>query len=276
MRIRGYGSGGGGGFGNQSRSDTFRKKHRLGQKVKGRLIKNLPDGLAWVDIDGDSLVAQLNSPRPEGTRLTFLIKQLVPEIILKEMFLSDSAMSGTLQVIRSFDAARTLFENAYFETQRTPGVTYMSAEAFFLELSQIPRLHVLYADVLDCAASISKALRAAGKGTIAYHPWLTLSGRRQVTHVKSNGADSESRLTETIVEFDHTQFGLTRAVFLQKGAEAGFRLLIQHTAYEKDLREHFTHPILTGQEIAAQCIGVGKLPPTAHGGLLNELFFSRR
>jgi len=88
MRIRGQGSSSFGFDGqrqNSQRSERFRRAHRAGQKVKGTILEWHSPGLAWVDIDGHRLLAQVSQDSALGLERLFLIARLTPDIILREI-----------------------------------------------------------------------------------------------------------------------------------------------------------------------------------------------
>jgi hypothetical protein len=87
IRIQGQGtsfSGGGSGK-ERERSERFRRAHRAGQKVRGTVLEWRAPGLAWVDIDGHGLLAQLATDAALGRERTFLILRLEPDIVLREI-----------------------------------------------------------------------------------------------------------------------------------------------------------------------------------------------
>lgn len=88
MRIRGQGSSFSG-FGGQrqesERSERFRKAHRVGQKVRGTVQEWQSPGLAWVEIDGQRLLAQVSQDASLGRERLFLVLKLSPEIVLREL-----------------------------------------------------------------------------------------------------------------------------------------------------------------------------------------------
>lgn len=98
MRIRGQGSSSTG-FGGQrqdsERSERFRRGHRAGQKVQGRIVEWEAPGLAWVEIDGQRLLAQVSQDSELGLIRRFLILKLSPEIVLKEI----TKRTGGLDVV---------------------------------------------------------------------------------------------------------------------------------------------------------------------------------
>lgn len=88
MRIRGQGSSSFGFDGQRQdsqRSERFRRAHRAGQKVKGIILDWHSPGLAWVDIDGHRLLAQVSQDSALGLERLFLIASLTPDIVLREL-----------------------------------------------------------------------------------------------------------------------------------------------------------------------------------------------
>ena len=275
MRVSGSGTGGsynGGG----SRSDRFRSRHRRGQKVRGILVKNLPDSMAWVDIDGERLLAQLESPRTEGSRLLFLVQQLVPQIILKELTgEAHGNAANALGRVSDFDSARTLFENRFRPALKQAGLVGrpLPLSDFLALLAENPPLHAAYQDAVNCAVPLSLALQDADKGALFYQPWLAPTGRRQASIVK-NGQD-ESQLTEILIEFDHARMGLTRVQFLRKADTLSCRVQLQHPEHAHALTRYLDTRKHPNADIHIQHLGVTKLPRANHSGLLAELLFKR-
>ncbi|OIQ51741.1 hypothetical protein BerOc1_00198 [Pseudodesulfovibrio hydrargyri] len=275
MRVSGSGTGGsynGGG----SRSDRFRNRHRPGQKVRGVLVKNLPDSMAWVDIDGERLLAQLETARPEGSRLLFLVQQLVPRIILKELTGEAHGNAATaLTRVSDFDSARTLFENRFRPVLHEAGLlgSPLPLPGFLALLAADPLLHAAYQDAANCANPLSGALRDADKGTLSYQPWLAPTGRRQATIMRHAQADSQ--LTEILVEFDHARMGLTRVQFLRKAETLSCRVQLQHPEHAQSLSRYLDSRQHPGSPFQIRHLGVGKLPRTSHSGILAELLFKR-
>jgi hypothetical protein len=266
------GSYGGGG----SRSDRFRSRHRPGQKVRGILVKNLPESMAWVDIDGERLLAQLETARPEGSRLLFLIQQLVPQIILKELTGdAQGNAASALTRVSDFDSARTLFENRFRPALKQAGRYGRSLPLFdFLALlAANPPLHAAYQDAANCALPLSRALQEADKGTLCYQPWLAPTGRRQATIVRH--AQQDSQLTETLIEFDHAHMGLTRVQFLRKADTLSCRVQLQHPEHAQALDRYLGSRKHPASPLHIQHLGVAKLPRTSHSGILAELLFKR-
>lgn len=273
MRISGSGSSGSYGGGG-SRSDRFRNRHRPGQKVRGVLLKNLPDSMAWVEIDGERLLAQLETTHQEGSRLLFLIQQLVPKIILKELTAgTEASAANALSLISDFDSARTLFENRVRPALAQAGLAGrpLPLAGFLTLLAETPVLLAAYLDAADCARPLGDALQSTGKGHLAYQPWLAPYSRRQITIVRARGENS--RLTEAIVEFDHNRMGLTRVQFLGSPETLSCRVLLQHPEHADALSRYLASRRHPNAPLRGQVLNVGKLPRSSHAGILAELLF---
>jgi hypothetical protein len=230
--------------------------------------------MAWVDIDGERLLAQLETARPEGSRLLFLVQQLVPQIILKELTGESHGNTATaLSRVSDFDSARTLFENRFRPALQQAGLSGrpLSLPGFLTMLAENPPLHAAYQDAANCALPLSQALQDADKGAFCYQPWLAPTGRRQATLVRH--AVDDSQLSEILIEFDHTRMGLTRVQFLRKAATLSCRVQLQHPEHAAALSRYLDSRKRSGSPFQIQHLGVAKLPRTSHSGILAELLF---
>jgi len=276
MRIRSSGSGFDGFGGGGSRSDSFRQKHRLGQKVKGTLLKHVSHDMAWVSIDGDNLLAQLGSTHSEGTRLTFIVKQLVPDIILKEISDYNSVSATALGMASDFDTSRTLFENKFRAIRQLLRLTQATSRlSHFLELlANDTTLLETFKDTTACVRAISTQLETNGIGKIIYQPWLVPESRRQTTFIRNFPKQEMNPLIEITIELEHASWGMVRAEFLYKKPKTGYKLKLQNLTHSKDLFKYLTTRSYPELSIEAECLGISKLPQSGHGGILTELMFS--
>lgn len=80
------------------RVQRFRSENRLGDRISGTFLGWDGPGTGWVDFQGTKLLASMASQPEVGMRLHFLVKQLVPDIILQE--LSSSGPPGTLPLLQ--------------------------------------------------------------------------------------------------------------------------------------------------------------------------------
>ncbi len=279
MRIRGSGSGFFGfGSGGGSRSDSFKQGRKPGQKVRGKLIKWVSENMAWVEIEGHRLLAQLNTHHPVGTHITFLIKQLHPEVMLKEIFEVSSVGAGTLTLASDFESSRTLFENALRPHTQNLEKTN-SAErlpAFLKLLSDDNKLFTSFIDATTCVQKINQQIDTNTIGLLKYSPWLAPTSRRCITQLSTKTSQApNSTIIESITEFDLSKLGMVRAEFLYKPFKIGYRLKLQHTSKVEELRRYLKSRPNLGFSGQIECLGITKLPQSAHGGILAEIMFKQ-
>ena len=62
----------------------FRQRFRPGDIVEGKILHFEAPGLAWISVEKLCLLARTRFNYPVGQKLYFLVKQLYPQIILKE------------------------------------------------------------------------------------------------------------------------------------------------------------------------------------------------
>jgi len=77
----------------QSRTSAFRRNHRVGDEVEGVVLRVLGQRQALIEIDGQKMVALLQSSPPDGQRVSFTVAQLHPYIVLKEQASSASGLN---------------------------------------------------------------------------------------------------------------------------------------------------------------------------------------
>ncbi|WP_419788086.1 hypothetical protein [Pseudodesulfovibrio sp.] len=231
--------------------------------------------MAWVEIDGHRLLAQLQSAPQEGAWLVFIVRQIVPNIVLQE--LRESALDATsapkLDYAASFEAARTLCENHLRPySDEINSTSYdQRAKAFVAHLRSDGKLRAAYLDTLSCGSTISDHFAAH---TLLYQPWLLPKARRQVTIIPKPRKKVESGLNSCMVEFDMNPYGLVRIEFLNKDMETGYRIKLQHISQKESLRS-FLESSIRSNSGSVRCLGISKLSPQEHGGVLAELLFTR-
>lgn len=272
MRIRNSGSGYKQYGSKDSRSDSFRQGRRKGQKVHGTLLKWVADDMAWVNIDGHKLLAQLQSSPQVGSQLTFLIQELSPNIVLKEIFDLSAEKQAPLSLINSFESARTLFESQWsltsaklLKTQPT-----MRQSAFLSALSEAPKALASYMDTQNCLQQLNDQIDTDTKGQLIYRPWLLPEGRRHIS-IDRSPSDS-SQFTESIYECELPHLGLTRIEFLHKSQETGYRIKTQYPAHLPQLKKYLTTRSTRSNSI--HLLKTAKLSGKEHGGLLAEILFA--
>ncbi len=273
MRIRGSGSGFQGFGKGRDRSDSFRKGRKKGQKVRGILLKWVSKDMAWVNIDGHKLLANLHSPAPEGTHLTFIIRQLSPEIILKAIFEPSVAKQGPLDLIKAFDTSRTLFENRFRQFASSGG---NSRHEFMDWLVDTPEAFVMYSDVLTCMNQINMSMDQEKHWQLFYAPWMLPEGRRHITALYQKESSTTQQFTELHYECELTQLGMVRIEFLHKSPNVGYRLKTQYSASTHELKQYLKSRSYPNLTVPPECLGISRLSPREHGGLLSEIIFTQQ
>lgn len=110
-RISGYGGGYGHGPGQpRQRAEAFRARHRVGERLRGRILRHEPGGLTLVEVDGQELLARLEVPAEPGDTLLFLVRALLPEIHLQALQ-GEAAGSDPAGLLQQFRTARQAFES---------------------------------------------------------------------------------------------------------------------------------------------------------------------
>lgn len=99
--------------GSEKRKQVFRGRRKPGQEVEGEVLKDLGSGLAWVDVGGLALTAQLPFEARLGQRLLLRIESLEPEILLK--FIKRTYGSGSAVQVQAYTAERNSHELAWQE-----------------------------------------------------------------------------------------------------------------------------------------------------------------
>ncbi len=231
MRIGGYGSGFGGyGDGGQERGQLFRKRHRVGDRLRGVMLRWEAEGLAWVNVEGQELLAEI-ATRPEpGQYLYFLVRSLVPEIVLQEILpASVGAQAAFPDLARTFWSARTRFESSLRNRElRWPGKNAAERKtAFFSLLAQDTHLALEFAALLGPLSWLNLGLKARGAGRIYYLPWL-LHEPLACELLATGRQLASGSVTELALGFDHLDMGHCELQVLLQGKRAGVRLLAEH------------------------------------------------
>jgi hypothetical protein len=184
MRITGYGAGGFGGQQPQrDRAAAFRARHSIGQRVKGRILRREPNGLHWVLVGGEELLARLEVNANEGDELMFVVRALTPEIMLQALPPGVDAIDLP-GLVQRFRAAREVFETqnaSIFSLLRVlPAEGAKRRDALSDALRQHPEAGRQFDKIRDYLAQINAAIAAGGAANQAmYEPWATPGLRRQ-------------------------------------------------------------------------------------------------
>ncbi len=227
MKIHGYG----GGAGHhppqnaQARKASFRKRHRVGEVVRGRLHLMEKPGLAWVDFDGDALLTPVaptahgDSPLARGTALWFVIVELEPDIVLKPAPGGGGRGVGPfVDAVGRFWVQRAAFEAVWLaHAGKTP-----AAEA--TRSATLPSaVREAFATALHSAHAVDALLQALQDARFVYDPWILPEAR---DHERLDVAAGES--VETALAFTLPELGACMVRILRHGDRAAVRGFVQH------------------------------------------------
>lgn len=254
-----------------SRSDSFKKGRKVEDKVRGTLLKWVSDDMAWVNIEGHKLLAQLNSKPLVGATLTFVIKQLTPDIVLKELFAPTGGNAGALSLARSFETARTLFQTRLSQQKISFDIGQSGNKSRFLNiLSSNDQLFAAFVDTLNCIKSINSTIDQQKKGVLFYTPWVVAGARNHIGLMKL----APVGMSEIRHELELPSLGLIRADFLYKPSAVSYRLRLEHPRYANEIKRVLGTCQIEGFD-NFHCLGVGPLPKHQHGGVLADLLFKQ-
>lgn len=272
MRIGGYGSGlPGQSGGGRDRAAAFRSRHSVGQRVKGRILRREANGLTWVLVGGEELLARLEVQAEPGDELLFLVRALTPEIMLQALPQGGYAADDLPGLIQRFRASREGFEQqdrGLFEPLSVlPPDPIIRREAFSLALSANSDAEQRHAKIQELLAQVNAAL-AAGLGLSAlYLPWLTPSLRRQEILLRQTGGGHDAALSAT-----EAASGAVELRAVSRPGQCSLRLLSQHPDKSGPLQVELAALARQALGLEPELQAVPMRAMTPRGGVLGELF----
>lgn len=190
VRIGQYGGGSGRGYGSQQgRADVFRRGRREGDRLKGVVLSELRDGHAWVEVEGQKLLARLEVAASPGDVLEFVLVRLYPEIVLQALRGDGSGQAAGMsapEVIARYRAARDAFWLRLRESELADRQQHVNGQGGFcsaqtdLPVSREAFIHAASEDmqVLQACLFANIALKpvqsmieARLEGTLWLAPW---------------------------------------------------------------------------------------------------------
>jgi hypothetical protein len=203
------------GPGADSRAERFRRTHREGQTVRGSLLRQGADGLAWVRIDGQELLASVAGEHTPGRELFFRVERLQPDIVLKQLRGVRGASGAPLAAIRlqaevarfealldaalaAVDGEEGAFPDDSFQGPAAapvgaPDDATARRAAFLALVAARPELLRAYAALLAREREINARLAQTLAARYAYAPWLVPGARGvEVLFLRAPGAGEGS------------------------------------------------------------------------------------
>lgn len=77
----------------RDRAAAFRRDRRIGERVRGRYLREAEPGLVWVDIEGHELKARVSGALTPDEILFFEIVELAPEVVLRHLARDDGRLN---------------------------------------------------------------------------------------------------------------------------------------------------------------------------------------
>ncbi|WP_432737232.1 hypothetical protein [Maridesulfovibrio sp. FT414] len=273
MRISRYGgqqfqSGGGGA---SERSAKFRKKFKAGEVIQGILLKWEQPKLGWVQIDDLLLLANVMTSPMIGDVLTFVVQQLYPDIILKEVGPDDFNSMGEYinptDVTRTFVRCRSAFQSRGRDLlellSEGGGLDASGRLNRMLDLFRAePEIGALFFETLKAAADLNSILKAS---RLYYMPWLIPSGLNHEIVLKiKEPTNREGSFYELLFAVDLPPAVPVRLRMMYRKPQCGFKLLADDRNLGTLLGVNFKHAF-------SEFLGVERIPQQCAGGFLAEL-----
>jgi len=277
MRVSGKGASSD--FGSTSgqggnRGNAFRRRHRTGERLSGRILRREAPGLAWVDFQGLELLATIQSDPDPGVTLLFQIICLEPDIRLQELRVARAAGDPLGPAVDAFWAARSQFESRC-ETLRTtlggmPGSPAARKTAFCEALLQNAELASGFTALNAARKVVCAYTLARGTGRLEYRPWLLPEALSMEMLVRSSlDTGSATGLTETALSCNLPGAGQCELRFVQRPPRVSARLLVEHTEAAAAAMEILTRSGFPAPSV--QLFDPAPLSPAFRAGVLAPL-----
>ncbi len=277
MRIGDYSSHG---HQNDSRSafqrtQAFRRRFQVGQTVVGRFLRWERPGLAWIGISDLELLAGIDGNPAPGAHIVFLVMQLEPDIILKEIPQTPGTAISLKEEATFFfqlrDTLETRFDRLQNNTQLWSGPTLpIRRKLFFEHIRAIPHARKLLRDIQLTLRHINSSFPPEHNAKLHYAPWHAPGLLRHECLIRSAPSETE------IIEYGHLPgCGAVQLHLLFSGKHPRARLELELPRNAEAVRKHLADEHLPGFGISAQDIPVSPLAANhARGTLANRIALS--
>ncbi len=257
--------------GRDERAQTFRNRHRTGQRISGRFIKRDKSGLAWVSFDGLALLAKLETNPTPTARLSFIIQTLTPDIVLRELRGNASGGHGQASLVPDFDALRSAFENI-----ARPVLTATMPTSLDFGQRRDMLLNALSPDAIKhyhktvLAQIRINTLLANGPTCFFYLPWLVPGALRQDLILRREEKQDGTIYLEVAYGFEPAGLGPAQVRILSRPGRSSVRLFLERSEHLPAAR--IVLKVLgKNMDDRVTLLDVVKPPKYARGGVLSEL-----
>lgn len=263
MRITGYGSGSGNFGSPRDRRKAFKRSHSIGQRVVGAFMGWQDENLAWVEIDGQPLLARLDADPNPGQRFLFVVKQLDPEIMLQVLTPKGGGGQALAMLAQEYWGERVGFEVAFKpladELQKIPEPEARK-DVFNQHLQQDAKAGQAYARLHSAVRHVNSWLSSYKKGRMWLAPWL-LPAARELEILVVSGSEKGVTLNELTASFALPKLGHCELRMLLRPPEARYRLSMERPWLAPQLQACLKGLDLPGTNLTLESGGVGSLTP---------------
>lgn len=262
MRISGYGSG----FGGQDagsrdrdqRREAFRRACRVGDRVRALFLRRETPSLGWVRIEGCELLAEVGEQAQPGQTLYFLVRELVPEIVLQP--LSDEQARGFVglslnELIRTYLQTRDAFEARLGPELAGlhPAPRPERKNAFFRLLLHDEPAFSGWLRIVTVSGAMNTAFAARNAGRFAYAPWLfPQAAGVELVYATQSG---QAGLIEAALAFATPELGRCECRLLCGETRTSVRVAVERAERRAALALALERAL--PRDLA--CLGVGRL-----------------
>jgi len=247
----------------------------VGQRVVGAFMNWHDESLAWVEIDGQPLLAKLDADPYPGQRFLFVVKQLDPEIMLQVLSPGGAGGQALAALAQQYWSDHVGFEIAFQplagELQQIPEPDARKA-SFSDQLQQHPKAGQAFARLRSSVQQVNSWLSAHKEGRMWLAPWL-LPAARELEILVVSGSQKGVRLDELTASFALPNLGHCELRMLLRPPEARYRLFMERPWLAPQVQACLKGLDHLGGRLAVESGGVGTLPPgprTVLAAFLNE------
>ncbi|GFM38175.1 hypothetical protein [Desulfovibrio psychrotolerans] len=222
-----------------NRAAAFRRAHRPGQVLRGRMLRFVRGTMAWVNVAGHELLAELHTRPEPGVPLHFLVEQTVPDILLRELDPEEARHYQAhpprtpQDIARDYLTARDALD-ALLHQRLWPlapaGDTPHAASAsqskadFSAFIAQDAEALAAFTLVQRHRLTVNRLLAERNSGELYHLPWL-LPLARGVELLRAQGEHGVLRLTIGAVL---PRLGRTLVQALAGSEKLAYRLFLEH------------------------------------------------
>lgn len=256
----------------KQRIEYFRRYHQVGERVRGKVLNYQGPASAWVQVEGHTLLASLQTaPQPE--EIIFLqITQLHPQIVLQE--LHGQANLSVKELINQFWSDRYKFDSILTSWQGPQSSLEVNLDKEQLRLSFLRKLaehkegFKLFSDMIQTLRLLNLALGA--KTRTIYWPWLPMTAINHEGFIRPANSNKDNNQSQKMWEACYA-FQLPRQndCFIQlymRDKLVRYRLYLTNfkdqAALEKWLQSQFKK-----SNLEVQGLGIAPMPETLSGPL---------